>query len=224
MSEKKPGELTLVNTSEELEELAEVKDVAPSEVNAPSLSNESERLRAKRDFVFNGRTMTDIAKEFGCSITSVRYWRDKENWELLKKEADNMRVDFQNALALTRDPSVKIEDLKENTVRKVMNVLLLSSTKLEHLLAKSDDGLAVLPLAGEVQKLVTALEKFVTAEAKHKNGGVEPGKRDSVVHYHLDVNEAMRVVQESRKKGVKLTVEEAMNILSASQGNPAKKG
>jgi len=108
------------------------------------------------------------------------------------------------------DPNVTRDAINSGNHDIAARCLRISLLKMEKILLSD----MPLPVAGEMQKLINALEKFNSSHHKEKAGGVDQ-KQISHVHTHYNLDNAMKLVLESKKKGVKLTLEEAMNVVEA---------
>lgn len=108
------------------------------------------------------------------------------------------------------DPTVTRDSINSGNHDIAARCLRIALVKMEKMLMSD----MPIPLAGEMQKLITALDKFNTSHHKEKSGGVDQ-KQISHIHSHINLDNAMNLVLESKRKGVKITLEEAMNVVEA---------
>ena len=173
--------------------------------------HEEKKLAIKEQFVTKGKSEDELAEEFGVPKGTISSWASRDGWREERKFHENLARELTESVSFLVDPNTEEKALAEGNRRILLQIQGLHLAKIKHdILA----GKPIIDIADAVQKYTTALNKINDTKMK-MDGDHDPTK--AVMHYHLDMDKALELALEARRRGQSLTINEAAEALVAQQ-------
>lgn len=179
-------------------------------------------MDALKQQYLEGRPFDKILEESGVPRATLFRWRKEQKWDEEKNKKLALAQKLAESLAFYEDPTNTEQALAQSNLQLLLKIQGINLAKLAHkaLAGEAPDMIAVM-MSDSLNKYSGMLEKLIKSDHSIKSGGVE---RKEVVHIQaLDMDDAVRLALEMKKKGQQITVQEAMSLLTAQQANKSEK-
>lgn len=196
---------------------------SPSEPRTPKQDRDREGLMEtlKQEYVL-GKPFDELLAESGIPRATLFRWRREQGWDLEKNKKQILARKLAESLAFYEDPANTEQALAQSNLQLLLRIQGMNLAKLVHKAASGEaPDVIALTMSDSLNKYSSMLEKLIKSDQSIKSGGVE---RKEVVHVHqLDMDDALRLALELKKKGQQITVQEAMALLQAQQSSKKAK-
>lgn len=190
------------------------------EANKEDQGREGQMAALKQQYV-EGKPFDDIIAESGIPRATLFRWRKDQNWDEEKNKKAILAQKLVETLAFYEDPKNTEGALAERNLQLLLKIQGINLAKLMHkaISGEAPDVIALM-MSDSLNKYSGMLEKLIKSDQSIKSGGVE---RKEVVHIQaLDMDDAVRLALEMKKKGTVITVQEAMALLTAQQSKKSE--
>lgn len=164
----------------------------------------------------NGTPFDQLIQESGVSRSTLFRWRKEGNWDYEKNKAIILAKKLQETLQFYEDPSNTEKALAQHNLQLLLKIQGINLAKLAHsaMSGGAPDVIAV-AISDSLNKYSSMLEKLIKSEQSLKSDGVE---KKQVVHVHqIDMDEAVQLALEMKRKGHTISVQDAIGLLQAQQ-------
>lgn len=172
-------------------------------------------LALKQQYL-EGKPFDEILEESGIPRATLFRWRKQQKWDEEKNRKSDLDKKLAETLAFYEDPAHTEQAVAERNLQLLLRIQGLNLAKLFHraVAGEAPDMLAI-AMSDSLNKYSSTLEKLIKSDHSIKSGGVE---KKEVIHVHqLDMDDALALALELKKKGQQITVQEAMALLQAQQ-------
>lgn len=181
------------------------------------------RIAAKDLYVKELKSIAEIAVELGIPEPTLYNWHSRSKWRDERDKLQIMSKKLSDSLNYLLDPQTSEEAIAEGNLKILLEIQGIHLANLKYAMLTGDHTLmTALPrsIADGIQKYAGAIEKIVNARTKLKNGGVDERK---ITHVHqIDMDQALQLALEAKRKGNPITVQEAIALIEAQTQNVNK--
>ncbi len=186
-----------------------VKEIKEQLGASAHLSEEDKLKDEIRRLYVSGKPVKEIEKMYEGKVAerTIYHWADTLGWKEEKAYLDDLLQKQKESLQFLQDPNTTNDAIAKANLRVLLQI---QGMHLANTVYRMNAGLPVFDVSDQLQKVSAALEKLTKTKHSMENGGKD---EKTVKHLHLDMNKALELALEARKKGVNMTVEEAAKAL-----------
>jgi len=205
----------------------ETKVSLPPEEQAPTGPQPEDKGREgvmatlKQEYL-EGKPFDQIVAESGIPRATLYRWRKDQRWDEEKNRKLQLAQKLAESIAFYENP----DNTETALAQANLNLLLrIQGMNLSKLIAKAAGNEApdvtALAMSDALSKYSGMLEKLIKSDQSIKSGGVE---KKEVRHIQaIDMDDAVNLALEMKRKGQSISVQEAMSLLTAQAASKAEK-
>lgn len=187
------------------------------EASTEDLGREGQK-EALREMYLAGKPFDELLSESGIPRATLFRWRREGKWDDEKNKKAILAQKLADTLAFYDNPENTEQAIAESNLKLLLRIQGINLSKIMHRAASGEaPDLIAITMSDSLSKYANMLEKLIKSDQSIKSGGVE---KKEVVHIHqIDMDDALNLALELRRKGQQITVQEAMVLLQAQQSS-----
>lgn len=168
-----------------------------------------------------GKPFDQILAESGIPRATLFRWRKDQKWDEEKERKLVLAQKLAESIAFYENPTNTEQALAQANLQLLLRIQGMNLSKLISKVASGESpDVIALAMSDSLNKYSGMLEKLIKSDQSIKSGGVE---RKEIVHVQaLDMDDAVRLCLELKKKGQVISVQEAMSLLTAQAASKAE--